>query len=107
MANPFSWRQLVSVQQIDGTALTNTTTATSIIPTAAQWTMPADDLYIGKVYGIRAGGRVSTLVTSPGTLTFSVRAGATTIFTSGALALNVVAKTDVTWDLWIRHHVKS
>ena len=90
--------------QIDGTALTNSTTATSILPPAAIFTLPNNFFYIGKMIRIRAMGRISTVVTTPGTLTFSVRLGAGPVIaaTSDALALNVVAKTNVAWDLeWI------
>ena len=91
-------------EQIDGTVLTNSTVATSIIPAAARFTLPNNFFYIGKVTRFRAMGRISTVVTTPGTLTFSLRfgAGPVIVATSDALALNIVAKTNVAWDLeWI------
>jgi hypothetical protein len=56
----------------------------------------------GQTLHVRAAGRISTLVTSPGTLTFTFRAGPTAniaVATSQALALNIVAKTNVAWYL--------
>lgn len=94
-------------QQADSTALTNTTTATSILTTPARLLIPANSWEIGKTYRVRAAGRISTLVTAPGTLTLDLRVGpsipATIVAaTTGALALNVVAQTNATWDLeWL------
>jgi hypothetical protein len=90
--------------QIDSTALANSTTATSIIPPAARFTLPNNFFYIGKVTRFRALGRISNIVTTPGTITFSLRfgAGPVIVATSAALQLNAVAKTDVAWNLdWI------
>lgn len=92
-----SWVQTLINAAVDGTALTNSTTPTSIIPAAAVHTLPANDMVVGKQYRLLARGRISTLVTTPGTLTFDVRLGAVTAFASGALALNIVAKTNVSW----------
>lgn len=90
--------------QADGTALTNTITATSIIPLSAIYTLPNNFFYIGKQILISAAGRISTVVTAPGTLTFSIRIGTGPVIvaTSDALALNIVAKVNVTWSLdWL------
>jgi hypothetical protein len=87
-------------QQVDGTALTNTTTATSLLPTQAKYTLaPNWDLNTSSKLKIRANGRVSTLVTAPGTLTLDVRFGSVIVFNGGAMSLNIVAKTNVTWAL--------
>lgn len=96
-----SWSETLITSQIDSTALTNSITATTIIPPAARYTLPNNFFSIGKTLIIRASGRISTVVTTPGTLTFSVRIGTGPVIaaTSGALALNIVAKTNVAWDL--------
>lgn len=84
----------------DSTAYTTSTTPTSILPPSAVFTLPAGFLYYpGQQLLVKAGGRISNVVTSPGTLTFSVMLGAVVAATSGALALNIVAKTNVTWEL--------
>lgn len=100
-----SYAQTLITSQVDGTALTNSTAATSILPLAAIYTLPNNDINApGKMYRVRAMGRISTVVTTPGTLTFSLRwgTGPVIVATSDALALNVVAKTNAAWDLdWI------
>lgn len=92
--------------QGDGTALTNTTTGASILPSAARLLLPGGFLNRpGKMLHIMAAGRISTVVTTPGTLTFEVRMGPASAIiaaTSPAFALNVVAKTNVSWYLdWL------
>jgi hypothetical protein len=87
----------------DGTALTNSTTATSILNAARKYTLPA--LYFDRVareLRVRAAGRISTVVTTPGTLTFELKFGSIVVATSGALTLNTTAQTNVGWILeWI------
>lgn len=94
-----SFYEVLITAQADGTALTNTTTATSIIPAAAKFVLPSNFFWAaGKKLRVRAQGRISTVVTTPGNITFDVRFGATTvIFNGGATALNVVAQTNATW----------
>jgi hypothetical protein len=94
-----TWWQALTTQQVDSTALANTTTPTSIIAAAARYTLPAGILLIGSKLRIKASGRISTVVTTPGNLTLDVRFGATTVvFNGGATALNIVAQTNATWD---------
>jgi hypothetical protein len=81
----------------DGAALSNSTTPTSLLPAQALYTLPAGYLDVGKRLRVHATGRISTVVTAPGTLTFAVRLGSVDVFSSGALALNIVAKTNVSW----------
>lgn len=90
------WRELLISGQSDGSALTNSTTETSLLP-APKLTLPANYFQIGRVINVRAMGRISNVVTTPGTLTFNLKFGSTTIATSGALNLNTVAKTNVSW----------
>lgn len=94
------WQETLVAQNADGAALTNSTTATSVLSSSGLYTFPANFWqFAGKTIRITAAGRISTVVTTPGTLTFNVRLGATTVQTSGALALNVNAKTNVSWTL--------
>ncbi len=81
----------------DGAALTNTTTATSLLPVIAKPTLPANYLFAGKMFRVRATGRISTVVTTPGTLTIDFRLGSVNVFSSGAMALNIVAQTNTPW----------
>lgn len=95
----YTYEQTLIANQGDGAALTNTVTATSLLPAQAKFTIPANFLAnVGQKLRIKASGRVSTLVTSPGTLTLDVRLGASTvIFNGGAMNLNIVAQTNATW----------
>lgn len=92
-----SWQETLISAQVDGTALTASTTATSIIPAAAKYTLPANYFSIGKVLRVSSRGRMST-VTTPGTLTLDIRLGAVIAFNGGAMTLNATAKTNVSWE---------
>lgn len=95
-----TWDQVLVAAQGDGSALGNSTTATSILPTAAKFTLPANFFdHPGQVLRLNAWGRVSNIVTTPGTLTLDVRFGSTVVFNGGAMALNTTAKTNVSWRL--------
>lgn len=96
----YSWVETLATAQADGAALTNSTTQTSIIPVSAKIILPANHFTnLGKGLRIRAGGRISTVITSPGTLTFDVKFGSIAVFTSGAMSLNATAQTNATWEL--------
>lgn len=97
-----TWQETLIVAQSDGTALGNSTTETSIIPAAAKLTLPANYYNtIGQVLRCKAWGRISNIVTTPGTLTFRLKFGSTTIVTATAISLNTTAKTNVTFLLEI------
>lgn len=92
------WSETLVTAQADGAALTNSTTATSIIPAGAKFTLPANFFQIGKAVRLTSRGRISNVVTTPGTLTLDVRLGAVIAFTTQVIALNIVAKTNVTFE---------
>ncbi|WP_086847059.1 hypothetical protein [Amycolatopsis kentuckyensis] len=92
-----TWGETLISAQVDGTALANSTTATSILPGAAKFTLPANFFLPGRVLRLNAWGRISNIVTTPGTLTLDVRLGSTVAFNGGAMALNTTAKTNVSW----------
>jgi hypothetical protein len=102
--------ELISAQG-DGTAVANSAAATSLLTGAmsqAKKTIAANYLSrIGQMIRIHAFGRISCIVTTPGTLTIELRLGPTAnivVFTTGAFNLNVVAKTNVSWqlDIWLK-----
>lgn len=94
------WMAPLVVMQADGTALANSTTETSILNSQAKYTLPGNFMEdIGQTLKVRASGRISNIVTTPGTLTFRMKFGSIIVATSGALALNTTAKTNVTWVL--------
>lgn len=88
-----------------GTALVSSTTETSIIQLGNNYglaTLPAGYFERkGKGVRISARGRMSNIVTTPGTLTLSLRLGSIDVWVSGAIPLNIVAKTNVPWELVI------
>lgn len=95
-----SWNQTLITAQGDGSALTNSTTATSLLPAQAKFTMPANLLKIGDILRVKAFGRMSTAASTPGTFTFDVRAGSSTvIFNGGASGTLATSASNVTWDL--------
>lgn len=95
------WQEtLITSNGVDGTAITNSTVQASIIPASAKFTLPANYLqYVGQQLKFVASGRVSNVVTTPGTLLFQVLFGATAVFNNAAntISLNTTAKTNVTW----------
>lgn len=98
-----TWSETLITAQIDGTALASSTTPTSIIPPAARFTLPSNFFsVIGKSIRVKAFGRISTVVTTPGNLTLDVRFGTVAVpivvFNGGASALNVAAQTNAAWD---------
>jgi hypothetical protein len=87
----------------DGTAVTATSEGT-LLPAGEKLVLPSGYLgpFIGKRFHIVAAGRISNIVTTPGTLTLKVKLGPTAniaVATSSAMQLNAVAKTNVSWYL--------
>lgn len=95
------WQTLVN-SQADGPALTAAAAATAL-PPAARYTMPTNFFdFVGKQLLFKASGRISSLITTPGTARFDIRFGATVVFDSQAILLDTVAgHTNVGWDLEI------
>lgn len=97
-----SWMETYATANGDGPSLSNSTTATSILPAQAKFTLPANFFAIGRAIRIVATGRISNIITSPGTLTLDVRFGSIIVANGGPINLNVVAKTTVPWWLeWV------
>ena len=94
-----TWNESLLVSSTDSTALTASITPTSIIPAAGVYTLPANFFYVSRKIRIFAHGRITNIVTTPGTLTLDVRLGAVIAANGGAMALNIVAKTNVPWTL--------
>lgn len=92
-----TWQEVLVSGQVDGNSLSNTTTATSIIPPASRYTLPANYFSnIGKALRVGLAGRISNIVTTPGTLTLDVRMGPTSniiVFNGGAMQLSTTAHT--------------
>lgn len=96
------WVETLAEAQGDGPTLASSSSATSILPTAARILLPPGFFRnIGKSLRITAAGRLSVLNPTPGNLTLDVRMGGSgtiVVFNGGAMALNTAAaKTNVTW----------
>ncbi len=94
-----AWVEPFIISAVDGTALASSITATSILPAGSKFTLPSTyfESVNGKTLRIRASGRVSTVVTTPGTLTLDIRFGSVVVFNGGAMTLNTTAQTNVGW----------
>lgn len=85
----------------DGPTLT-AAAAASCLPTPAIITLPNNFFDVpGKMLRLYAAGRISCVVTTPGTARFDLRLGTSQIiaFDTGAIPLNTTAKTSVGWVL--------
>jgi hypothetical protein len=84
----------------NGTALASSTTQTTLLPASAkEATLGAGLLRIGRILAFEFSGRMSTVVTTPGTLALALRLGSVDVFGSGNIPLNTTAQTDVHWSL--------
>lgn len=92
----------------NGTALSNSTTETSLLPDGRKITLPSYFFdRIGKSLILRAAGRISTVVTTPGTLTLALKFGSIVVATSGAMTLNTTAQTNTPWVLDMESVLRS
>jgi hypothetical protein len=81
-----------------GTSLTSSTTPTSLLHTSGRFTLPPNFFRIGKAIRITFAGRMSNLVTTPGTLTLDIRMGPTSniiVYDGAAMQMSTTAHTNV------------
>jgi hypothetical protein len=100
-----TWQETIVSGTVDGPTLT-AAAAASCIPTPSRIILPNNYFYVGKQLKIVLNGRISCVATTPGTARFDVRmgpSGTIIVFDTGALNLNVVAKTTVPflWECWL------
>ena len=105
-----SWMETLHVGTTDGPTLTAAARA-SCIPTASRVVTFAPGFFIpGRAIKIELGGRISCVVTTPGTARFDVclgAAGTTIVYDTGALNLNTTAQTTVPWSLELELHCRA
>ena len=100
-----AWVEPFVITGEDGSALTNSTTATSLLPASRKFTLPSYFFdTIGKTLRFRASGRISTVVTTPGTLTLDIRLGSVVVFNGGAMSLG---RTASFLDIYIEHDLSN
>lgn len=85
-----SFQETLVTSSADGAANT-AGTAASCIPTPAKITLPPGFWTPGKAVRVTAYGRISSLITTPGTARFDVRIGAVIAFDGLAVLLDTVA----------------
>lgn len=97
----YSWRELIAHNRgVSGAALTNTTTATSLLPAGALCTLGGGLLQIGSKLNITAWGQLGNVVTAAPTFTFDVRFGSISVFTMVG-QISTTAHTALPWKLEI------
>lgn len=65
------YEQLVAIGE-DGPTLSASTSETSLLPTGRKITVSQLFDYVGRTFKLRAAGRISTVVTTPGTQAITV-----------------------------------
>jgi hypothetical protein len=84
-------QEVVAVAQSDGTAVT-AAARTSLLPAHGKFTFPANTFTtIGQQLLITATGRISSVITTPGTARFDFGLGGTAVFDSLAILLDTAA----------------
>jgi hypothetical protein len=91
---------VIASSYTDGPALT-AAAAASCVPTYVPTTLPAGYWQIGRIWRLTASGRISCVVTTPGTARWDLRLGGVVAWDSLAIPLNIVAKTNVPWFLQV------
>jgi hypothetical protein len=94
MASGF-WSPL-AIGAADGPTIT-ASGALTCLPVTARFTFPPNAFAVGSMLRLSAQGRISCVVTTPGTALFDLRLNNNVIFSTSALALNTTAKTTVPW----------
>jgi hypothetical protein len=93
-----TWEEMLYVTIADGAQVLNTTTETILVP---DYTIPAGFMYQGRALKFTLFGNSSTVITTPGTITFRLRWGGvagTQLVTSGAFAPDpTAASTTSSW----------
>lgn len=92
-----TWQETIVTGQVDGPTLT-AAAAASCIPTPSRIILPNNYFYVGRMLHITLMGRISCVVTTPGTARFDIRmgpSGTLVVFDTGALNLNTAGKTTV------------
>lgn len=100
-----TWQETIVNGKVDGPTLT-AAAAASCIPAPSRIILPNNFFEIGRAIKIVLHGRISCAVTTPGTARFDVRmgpSGTIVVFDTGAINLNIVAKTNVPWllEIWL------
>jgi hypothetical protein len=94
-----SFQETLISSYADGPTLTAAATASCLPTQRANYTFPPHFFVPGKALRLTAMGRISCVVTTPGTARYDIQIGGTLCFDTLAMPLNIVAKTNVMWQL--------
>ena len=97
IAGSLGFVETVAEAQIDGTALTAAARASALPAQSKRTIQPGFFRFIGQQARLRASGRISCAVTTPGTARYDLSFDSAVVFDTQAMNLNVVAKTNVGW----------
>ncbi len=86
--------QVIASSYTDGPVLT-AAAAASCVPTYFPTTLPAGYWQIGRIWRVTITGRISVVITTPGTLRWDIRLGGVVAADTLAVLGNIVAKTNV------------
>lgn len=89
-----NWVETLDAITADGTQISNTTSETIVCP---DFSIPAYYMVPGRTLEVIAGGVMSNVITTPGTLTLRIRWGGvagTLLCATAALALDTTARTN-------------
>jgi hypothetical protein len=101
----FGFVDVLAVSQVDGTAVSSSTSRTSLTPASARYTTPTTGFWrVGKRLRLTAAGRVSTFTS--GTLTLAFGVGSVDAWASQALTM-VASQTNATWRLQLDMTVRA
>jgi hypothetical protein len=90
----YGWVSTLTTAKAVGANLTASTSPTSLLPTPAVFTLPANSLVVGSGLYIMAAGQLGNIVTTPGTLTLDIYLGGSVVaFSTGAMQLSSTAHT--------------
>jgi hypothetical protein len=98
-----TWVETLTTAQVDGPTLSAFTAATTLLPSAAIYTFPANYFYIGRRIHVKASGRISTFTSGTFTVTFTLGTLATPITvapgTAGSPMNMLASQTNTAWQL--------
>lgn len=93
------WVEATRILMADGPPLSNSTSITSLLNPQDKIVIPGGLITVGRSFRLCVLARMSTVVTTPGTWTMTVRYGTTSIGATQAFALTTTAQTNDTWQM--------
>jgi hypothetical protein len=95
-----TWQETLVTAQVAGPTLSTFTTAATILPSQAIYTIPSNCFYVGKLLKVKAWGQISSFTSGTFTLNYSLGtlASPISVWTPGAIT-TIISLTNITWEL--------